>query len=130
MITFEKIIENIESGFYSNPVSRPVKPEGYGKENYVYNEEESVRWNREHRLELENKWKEEWKTYMEAGSKKEVEFKNDLIKAIASYSDLSESQAEVIYNKAWENAHSEGAVQIVNESRELSEFITNVISSI
>lgn len=130
MISFEGIIEKIESGYYNNPLKRPVKPEGYGKENYVYNEEESVRWNREHRIELENKWKEEWKIYMEAGSKKEKELKNNIIEAIANYSDLTESQAEVIYNKAWENEHDEGIIQVINESRELSDFISEVISSI
>lgn len=130
MISFEEIIEKIENGYYNNPLKRPIKPEGYGKENYVYNEEESVRWNREHRIELENKWKEEWKVYMEAGSKKEKELKNNIIEAIAAYSDLTESQAEVIYNKAWENEHDEGIIQVINESRELSDFISEVISSI
>lgn len=130
MISFEEIIDRVHAGEYTNTKKRPMKPEGYGREGYVYDEEQSVKWNREHRIELENNWKEEWKLYMAAGSEKQLEFRKDLVKVIMTYADLTESQAEVIYKKAYENEHDGGIEEVINEAKELSEFITEVISAI
>lgn len=126
---FENIIENINKNEYANKVTRPTKPEGYKKENYVYDEEKSVRWNKEHRLELEEKWNQEWSRYLKGANQAEIEFKNDLIKAIMKFADVVEEQAKVIYSRAYEEDHSNGLEAIVNKAQELSEFILDVINA-
>lgn len=129
-IIFEDIKENIKNGEYENKGTRPVKPEGYKKENYVYDEEKSVKWNREHRIELEQEYENEWKVYRYEATNAEIKFKNDLIKAIMNEADLEEEQARIVYNKAYEDGHSEGLEEVVNKSEEYSRFVLEVINSI
>lgn len=129
-IIFEDIKENIKNGEYKNKGTRPVKPEGYKKENYVYDEEKSVKWNREHRIELEQEYENEWKVYRYEATNAEIKFKNDLIKAIMNEADLEEEQARIVYNKAYEDGHSEGLEEVVNKSEEYSRFVLEVINSI
>lgn len=129
-IIFEDIKENIKNGEYENKGTRPVKPEGYKKENYVYDEEKSVKWNREHRIELEQEYENEWKVYRYEATNAEIKFKNDLIKSIMNEADLEEEQARVVYNKAYEDGHSEGLEEVVNKSEEYSRFVLEVINSI
>lgn len=49
----DELIENVKNGGYKVKVEYPKRPEGYKRENYVYDENKSVKWNREHREKLE-----------------------------------------------------------------------------
>lgn len=99
--TIDNIQTKLTNGGYETKLPYPTKPEGYHIENYVYDEEKSVRWNREHRLELENKYKEELSAYKESCSNKIDEFKNDLKKVILNTHNFNEDIAEYIIQKTY-----------------------------
>ena len=59
--TISEILYNLEA--YNNKMEFPKKPEGYRKEGYVYDEDQSVKWNREHRESLELEYQEGLSNY-------------------------------------------------------------------
>lgn len=89
---------------YSNKLEYPSAR--YFKENQIFDEEKSVKWNREERerrIEAANKKREEY-------NKEQVRLnkmlKEDIIAAILNEYDFNEKQAEKIYDYAYEEKHS------------------------
>lgn len=99
------VIANVSNGIYTNA---DVSEREFYDDNWVFDENESVKWNREKVLE-EN---EEVKVFNEKVKNKAFRglkgFTEDLKEAIANELDLNLEQAGYIYNKAWEEGHNSG----------------------
>lgn len=126
MKTLNEILENINE--YEFKGTKPQKPEGYRIENYVYNEEKSVRWNREHREQLIKEYEEEYEKYRNNLNKSRNILLNDIIIAIQNEFNFNEEQAEKIYSLAYEESHSEGINEVINKAKEISENIIEINS--
>lgn len=122
--SFKEIKNNITA--YENSLEYPKKPEGYRKENYVYDENRSVKWNREHREELEKEYEEKRDRYRKEGYDLELQFKEDMINATKEEFNLNEKQAELIFNRSWEEGHSDGYESVVDEMIRRLVFIAEV----
>ena len=126
-LSLEDIEKRIEEDYYKVKLEYPKRPEGYKKENYVYDENQTVKWNREHQVELTNRYQEDLKDYHQAANAKDQEFQLDMQKAINQEYGFSVKQIDTILSKAWENGHADGLRAVVNEARELADFALDII---
>ena len=122
--TISEILYNLEA--YNNKIEFPKKPEGYRKEGYVYDEDQSVKWNREHRESLELEYQEGLSNYQRESSRLELQFKHDLIRASEKEYKINYQQGEIFYKEAWNEGHSEGLEEVVNQMIKLLEFYKEI----
>lgn len=121
------MIENIDN--YNIKLKYPKRPDGYNNENYVYDENKTVKWNREHRLELIEKYKKEQNIYNEEKNNIEHKFKSDLVELIKNEYNFSYAQSNIIFSKAWEQGHSDGLISVINEARYLSDILYEMLNA-
>lgn len=83
-------------------------------DNWVFDEDKSVKWNREKLVKENDKIKaynEEAKNNRTTG----VEgFRKDLQEVISNELGFNQEQASIIYRNAWEEGHSSGFVEVIN----------------
>lgn len=83
-------------------------------DNWVFDEDKSVKWNREKLVKENDKIKaynEEVKNNRTTG----VEgFRKDLQEVISNELGFNQEQASIIYRNAWEEGHSGGFVEVIN----------------
>ena len=125
----EKILENIKNGKYENKRPYPKKPEGYKKELYIYDENQTVKWNKDRQQQLTEWYIKDLDEFQNESNRVSKLFREDLIKEISYQTKLSEKQSEVIYNKAWEEGHADGMESVVYEARDLVDLILEIISN-
>lgn len=121
--------DNIKNNKYVNTLERPKKPEGYKKDNYVYDENKSVKWNRDHQKELADKYINDFNLYRSKSLDLEKQFMNDLKSAISIQFDLTSKNAELLANIAYEESHSDGLNSIVVTARDLGELANLIIKN-
>lgn len=122
-ITIDDVMEKVNAEYYRDDVQRK-KP--LFKEGHVFDENESVVWNRE-KVEIEN-------TFIKAinlgiiknSNTGQKRFEDDLSQAIVNGTALNLTQAGFIYSKAWEEGHSDGYYSVVQEADELMDLINDI----
>lgn len=127
--SLDMLDDNISNNKYTNFSNRPEKPEGYKKDNYVYDENKSVKWNRDHQKELTDKYINDLNLYRSRLSYLEKLFMKDLKSAISIQFDLTPKNAELLANIAYEESHSEGLSSIVTTARDLGELANLIIKN-
>lgn len=121
-LSIQDVLERVENDYYENKVERPKKPEGYKITNYVYDENQTVVWNRNHQAELAQKYEKELTEYTTALNSKQKEFQYDVLKALSDEYHVNAEQARIIFSKAYDIMHSEGLTAVTFEAQELTEF--------
>lgn len=121
--------DNIKNNKYVNTLERPKKPEGYKKDNYVYDENKSVKWNKEHQKELTDKYIKDFNMYHLKSVDLEKQFINDLKFAILNQYNLTLANAELLANIAYEESHSEGLNAIVTTAKDLGSLATLILEN-
>lgn len=124
-MTFEEIYKNINNGKYEPsipyPMARTYKP------GHIFDEDKSVRWNRE-KLDEENaKYKQEQAEYHAAVQEGEDRFQNDILAYIKSEYKLNNAQAKIIFSMAYQYGHSSGFYDVLTQAQTFSEFASNII---
>lgn len=76
------------------------------KENHVFDENQSIKWNREKVIEENNKKKEALKIYKESQSTLDRKLTEDIIQAIMEENNISEAKAYIVYNYVYQEYHS------------------------
>lgn len=127
MINFDKLEQKMINDGYKVDIEYPKRPEGYKKEGYVYDENKTVKWNREHQAELAGEYSKKLTEYHKATNNKAAEFREDLKSALSTDYGFNGSQSDIIYNVIWEECHSEGLEYIIHSSKALAEIIKDVI---
>ena len=91
-------------------------------DDHIFDEEKSVRWNRE---ELERN-REAVKEYKNKISELNILYDSvimrAIIKAIEADFDVNEEQAAIIYGKAYEDAHSSGYIEVYYYAEDYAEL--------
>lgn len=100
-LTLEDVRNRYEAGVYQTKIT-------VDRKEYVFDEEKSVRWNREERVRLCGLYKKQKSAYWEDQNRLDRQFDEDLIQAGVHYSSgvLSEKQVCVVYSKAYAKWHS------------------------
>ena len=127
MMNFDKLEQKIISDGYKIDVEYPKRPEGYKKEGYVYDENKTVKWNREHQAELAEEYVKKLAEYRNATNGKIDEFRGDLKSALSNDYGFNSSQSDIIYMTIWEEHHSDGLEDVMYATRALAEIIKDVI---
>lgn len=125
----ETINEKVYNNEYTVKLEYPKRPEGYKKENYVYDENQTVKWNREHQEELANKYQEELQKYHNVANQMETQFVNDLIEALMTNYKFTEVQAKNIYKKAWEEGHADGLSAVIGFAIDFADFTKSQLNN-
>lgn len=99
-----EIKEDYNSGMYRTKMEYPKNL--IYKEGYVFDEEKSVRWNKEEYLKLKDENEIYRKSYKDAESVLRNELEESIINAICYEFELNRNQAELIYSYAYRNNHS------------------------
>lgn len=123
--TIEDIREKFKNGGYdfneSRPKTKKLKPE------HIFDEDLSVKKNREMVIEHNNKVDEEIKAYNNRYNLKISEFNNDLIKVIKEETGLNDKKANVLFNYIYRESHSGGYNDMIIMSDELIEVVNEII---
>lgn len=137
----EVIKDNIENKKYEVDMEYPKKPEGFVyahkdengnrifKDIYIYDENKSVKWNKEHREELVNSYYDKVDEFHKLSNEKEKQFRKDLINALVEEYKLTENQAENVYIRAWEDGHSDGLSQVVYDAIDYADFARDILDN-
>lgn len=127
MLTFEDIFVTVkESEQGHNRYNVECKrPEITLPNDYIIDEEKSVKWNRE-QVRIHNKQIAlQWKEYREASVQGRCNFYSDLKEAISNEYGFSEDQVDCIRKQLESPAD---LYEVANKAKELCEFLTDFLS--
>lgn len=127
MINFDKLEQKMINDGYRVDIEYPKKPEGYKKEGYVYDENKTVKWNREHQAELAEEYSKKLAEYCNATNNRVSEFREDLKSALSTDYGFNGLQSDIIYSVIWDEYHSRGLEDIIHSSKALAEIIKDVM---
>lgn len=123
--SYEDIVRLHKEGVFTAeyvPVSRY-------RENHVFDEDKSVKWNKEEAIR-QNEANEV--TVKEYHKKKDFlynEMKELFIKVTMSDYNLTHEQARLIYERAWRDGHSEGVSNVAYHLEELADLFVTVMEA-
>lgn len=121
-MTLSEIKQRYEENYYE--VKRPsIRKYDYG---HVFDENESVKWNRDRLIKHNETVDREMKEYFDSCYAKEKELEKDVCNYISSEYEVSYKQAELIQAYVWEEYHScmSNYFYYIDE---IAEFVKNVI---
>lgn len=129
-LSIEKLRENIKNGEYIGKVEYPKRPEGYKQPNYVYDENQTVKWNREQQEYLTECYQNDLAKFHAECNRVELLFFNDLKKMLVDTFGFSVMQVETISCKAWDDGHADGLENVVNQAIELADFAQQILEGV
>lgn len=120
---FETILDKINKGKYDK-----IRQPNLYKEGHVFDENESVKWNKEEVIKQNEKLKKEFNN----AKMKREDFQDDVVKHILNdYKiDNNENIANMVYNMAYEFGHSSGYREILNETIDFACFAEKIVTEI
>lgn len=126
MITFENIYATIKESesTYNRYNVECKRPDRTFSNDYIIDEEKSVKWNREQVAAHNKAIKETWKEYREARNKGWYNFRNDLKEAICNEHGFSDDQAACIIGRCYDG----NMIDVANKAFEICDFLTDFLS--
>ena len=124
-LSYQDIYDALEEGYYNANAQKP-KFERYA-ENHIFDENMSVKWNREEAVRRNQAYKDALNAYYAIQNEKDKEFQEDLVSAIMNYTGFSYEKAEMIYSKAYDRGHSNGYYEVLNYAEEIADFVYDFI---
>lgn len=121
-----QIRERLEFHYYDNISKYPSRSKF--PEDYVFDEDKSVKWNKEEVKRQNELIQKEKEYYIEKSQKLQEEFENDCINSICSgYTKINKKQASLIFNYAYRKSHSGGYYNVLSTLEELEELINSIL---
>lgn len=125
--SLEEIRENISQKKYE--VTRRYPSQTPYPADYVFDEDKSVKWNREQVIIENEKIAAAKKDYQDAENAAYKAFRTDVIGFLQDTYDLNETQAVYIFGKAYEDGHSEGYYAVLYNANDYGEFARAILIS-
>lgn len=125
-MTIEEVREAVQNGQYYAKYAAvpPIIQKGF-----IFDEEKSVRWNREQAEKAREVRKEALMAKRQAEQAANRKFEEDLVAAIQEDYHLTHEQACRVYNKAYEFGHSAGFDEVIFYVVELGGLIVDTLSA-
>ena len=114
---YETIINNINSGVYDNEMKYPM--DAFLSENYIFDENLSVKENRRMVEEHNQKIKEEKQSYRNENLRLKKLFERNIISYLTSSFNINVAQAELFFINAYDDSHSSGYHEVLNTVNEM-----------
>ena len=124
-LSYQDIYDALEKGYYNPDAQRP-KFEKYA-ENHIFDENMSVKWNREEAVRRNQAYKDALNAYYAIQNEKDREFQEDLILAIMNDTNFPRAKAKMIFSKAYDTGHIGGYYEVVSDAMELADFVYDFI---
>lgn len=119
----QELDEALRNGHYDTVYIRPK----FLREGTIIDEEKSVRWNREEVERRNKEMKERIEENRRQRREKERQQDEDIIRAYANESGLTEEQVGKIYRHAYSQYHSSGISEVIDELNELISLFIDVM---
>lgn len=126
-MTMSDIITNIESGKYKT--SLPYPQRRYYPANHVFDETQSVIWNREKVISENERLDAARKAYSDDENAKLQLFRDDLTVAIQNDYGLSPACAAIVFGKAEDDGHWAGFHEVVSQAQILADFAVDILKA-
>jgi len=124
--TFEDVRTNVRNGVFEGKVEYPE--DGILKYDHVFDEDQSVRWNREQVSQhnsIVRSAKDSWTAEQNLMYNR---FRTQLISAIMDdIRCISEETASKIFDEAWSDGHSSGYESVIDAADRLVDFFSIII---
>lgn len=117
----DDISSKYRNGDYDNKMESPYSLRKY-REDYVFDEDQSVKWNREEVIRKNKKVQDKKDTYKAESSRLQNQLNDDIIKAIMFEYGFNEEQAQIINGHAYDKHHSSGYYEILNCLNEICDI--------
>ena len=124
-MSIEEIYNNISAGQYDASVPYP-SVKRYPKD-HIFDEEKSVRWNREKAAGETNKRQQKLADYRASVLTGEDAFRSDVLSFIESEYDLNKSQARAVFSLAYEQGHSAGFEEVLTHVQSFGSLASDII---
>ena len=124
-LSYQDIYDALEEGYY-NPKAHKPKFERYA-DNYVFDENMSVKWNREEAARRNQAYKDALNAYYAIQYENDKKFQEDLILAIMNDTNFPRAKAEMICSKAYDTGHSGGYYEVASDAMELADFVYDFV---
>lgn len=124
-MSIDELYNNISAGRYDSSMPYPS-----GKrypEDHVFDEEKSVRWNREKVAEENKKRQQDLADYRASVRAGEDAFRNDVVSFIEAEYGLNKSQAQAVFSLAYEHGHSAGFEEVLIHVQSFGSFASDII---
>lgn len=124
-MTIDELYNNISAGQYDSSMPYPS-----GKrypEDHVFDEEKSVRWNREKVAEENKKRQQDLADYRASVRAGEDAFRNDVVSFIETEYGLNKVQAQAVFSLAYEHGHSAGFEEVLIHVQSFGSFAGDII---
>lgn len=118
--TIQDVVQLVEKGIYDVKI---VKFPTIAAD-FIFDENESVKWNKEKVEEMNSKNKAKTQELIELRKKMKNEMFEDLAIAVSFQTNFTNEQADLIVHKAWMEGHSAGIREVVCVIEELIDFVT------
>ena len=127
-MTFEAIVDTIR-----NPHFFPNYPKGdsvkFLPEDFIFDENQSVKWNRQ-KVQEHNKLAETIKKdYWNKMGDIDAWFNQQVRESIQNDIHVSEKVADIIFNQAWEDGHANGYHEVVLYAQRYCEFVQQILNA-
>lgn len=124
-LSYDDIYDAVRNEYYKSKVPYP-KREKYA-ENHIFDENMSVKWNREEVARRNQAYKNALTEYYKGEQEANKKFREDLIQAIMNDTGFSYEKAEMIYGRAYDRGHSSGYYDVITYASEIADFIYDFI---
>ena len=94
---------------------------------YITDENKSVKWNKEQVERNKQIYNQKIQEYRDEENRIYEMFVKDIEIEASLYTDLNKQQIDLLLNKAWEEGHSEGYLEVINIMEELLTLVTDVL---
>lgn len=127
-MTFEDIVDTMR-----NPNFFPKYPKDDSvkllQDTYIFDENQSVKWNRQKVQEHNELAQQAKKIYRDKMSEIDRWFSEQVQEAIQNEIHVSGKAASIIFNQAWEDGHSNGYHEVIHYAERYCEFIQSILNA-
>lgn len=127
-MTFEDILDTMR-----NPNFFPNYPKGDSvkllQDTYIFDENQSVKWNRQRVQEHNELAKTIKKDYWNKMNDIDTWFNQQVRESIQNEIHVSEKVASIIFNQAYEDGHANGYHEVVLYAQRYCEFIQSILNA-
>ena len=123
-MTYDEIAAKINARAYEPKMAFP-KPQ-YAR-NHIFDEEKSVRWNREQEELHAEEYKKQLDAYRESANAGSRQFKEDVLLMLEENYGLNKKQLDIVYAAAYDDGHSAGFREVLYYANQYADCARDII---
>ena len=106
-----------------------TQPSGFFKDSHIFDENQTVKWNREKVLSENQRIRNAKEAYRDEENRKNQQFRDDLLSVLQEEYGLSPACAAVVFSKAEDDGHWAGFHEVVSQAQILADFAVDILKT-